>query len=225
MRIVTVLQSLALTLSIIGCGSNEPATNNGAGGATSNGGATTVASSGGATTVAASGGAAGQSNTGAGGSGPSSGGAGGGATPTSYDMCSKYTTAAGAAPKKDGACAASDPQLCYNTCGPESKGVKSETCTNGKYAEQSGCTFPPADYACYKLPSVVSDTCPTSAPTASQPCTVDKCVVCGGTTGYLDSSGNSKTGYCVCQHDADGNPTKWSCASTTAWPCPAGNGC
>ena len=226
MRIVTVLQSLALTLSILGCGSNEPATSNGSGGTTGNGGTTTVASNGGATTVS-NGGAAGQATTGAGGSGQPSGGAGGSTVPSSgsYDLCSKYTTAAGAAPKKDGACTASDPQLCYNTCGPESKGFKSETCTSSKYVEQSACVFPSGDYACYKLPSIVSDACPTSAPTAGQACTVDKCVVCAGTTGYLDSSGNSKTGYCVCQHDADGNPTKWSCASTTAWPCPANTGC
>ena len=43
---------------------------------------------------------------------------------------------------KGGACAPTDVQLCYKTCGPEKAGVKSETCqTSGTYAEMSGCTF------------------------------------------------------------------------------------
>jgi len=48
-------------------------------------------------------------------------------------------------------------------------------------------------------------------------------VVCGGTTGYLDSTGAAKTSYCVCQASLS-NPT-WSCASSTAWPCPSNSGC
>src|SRR5215471_7707584 len=45
---------------------------------------------------------------------------------------------------KGGACAATDVQFCYKTCGPEKSGVKSETCqTSGTYAEMSGCSFDP----------------------------------------------------------------------------------
>jgi hypothetical protein len=52
----------------------------------------------------------------------------------------------------------------------------------------------------------------------SAACTVaDPCTVCndmGGVAGgmYMDSSG-LKAGFCVCVAN------KWTCASTTAWPC------
>jgi hypothetical protein len=39
----------------------------------------------------------------------------------------------------------------------------------------------------------------------------------------LDSSGAHKTGYCVCVAGSSGS--KWSCASTNAWPCPGNTGC
>jgi hypothetical protein len=221
------LLTLVLTVAVFGCGSNSSESNTTAppdattpvtGGAGGTAPATTTtpaaAGTGGATTPAttAAGGTSGSGTTAAG-------------TGTFTPLCAGLTTAAGAAPTKGGTCTASDSQLCYKTCGPESKGFKSETCTSGIYAEQSGCSFPAGEYSCYKIPAAVDATCPTTAIQASQACTVAKCVVCGGNTGYLDSSGSSKTGYCVCQHDADGSPTKWSCASSTAWPCPAGTGC
>ena len=143
---------------------------------------------------------------------------------TFVPLCVSLLTAAGVAPTKAGACTAADPQLCYKTCGPESKGFKSETCTASTYVEQSGCSFPAGDYSCYKIPTTTNVTCPTVAPQASTACAVAACVVCGGATGYLDSSGAAKTGYCVCPASATGS-SKWSCASTTAWPCPAGTGC
>jgi hypothetical protein len=129
-------------------------------------------------------------------------------------------TAAGTAIAKAVACTASDPQLCYKTCGPASSGAKSETCSSSAYVEGT-CGFDPAgNYACYKVPTTTDPTCPTTAPMASSACSISTCVVCGATTGYLDSKGTSKTGYCVCQ--ASG---KWSCASNTEWPCPNGPGC
>jgi hypothetical protein len=143
---------------------------------------------------------------------------------TFVPLCVSLLTAAGVAPTKAGACTAADPQLCYKTCGPESKGFKSETCTASAYVEQSGCSFPVGDYSCYKIPTTTNATCPTVAPQASTACAVAACVVCGGATGYLDSSGAAKTGYCVCPASTTGT-AKWSCASTTAWPCPAGTGC
>jgi hypothetical protein len=36
---------------------------------------------------------------------------------------------------------------------------------------------------------------------------------------------NLKTGYCVCPMPGASGTSKWSCASTTAWPCPTGKGC
>ena len=218
MRTAKWPRTLALAVFIVGCGSNNPSTTGNTGGTTgnSNSTATDTTTGTGATTT-----------TGTGATTATGGGAdAGGTTATSFQpLCSGLTTAAGGAPSKGGACSSTDPQLCYKTCGPESKGFKSETCTSGSYAEQSGCTFPAGDYSCYKIPGTVDPTCPTTAPQASQACTVAKCVICAGTTGYLDSTGASKTGYCVCPQDSDGNPTKWSCASTTAWPCPSANGC
>jgi hypothetical protein len=131
------------------------------------------------------------------------------------------STGAGTAIAKSVACTASDPQLCYKTCGPASIGVKSETCTTGAYMEMSGCSFDPGmNYSCYKIPTALDASCPTTIPQAGQACTVATCVVCDVGGMYLDTSSMMKTGYCVCQ--ASG---KWTCAATNAWPCPGGTGC
>ena len=125
---------------------------------------------------------------------------------------------------KGGTCAATDQQLCYKTCGPQSRGVKSETCTAGVYVEMDGCSFDPAgDYTCYKLPTVSNPMCPTTNPQAGQPCTVDMCNPCNNTGGlaggmYNDSSAAAKVGYCVCQPPNGAGNRTWSCASNTAWP-------
>jgi hypothetical protein len=169
---------------------------------------------------------------GAGGSdGGGGGGQGGGGGPFS-PSCSGLFTAAGPEPTKGGACTPSDPQLCYKTCGPERTGSKSEICTGGVYAEMSGCAFPPnADYSCYKIPTAANATCPAGVtPQASQQCTADHCVLCnsvGGLPGgaYLDASGAARVGYCTCQLPNAAGTRTWSCASDTAWPCPAGTGC
>jgi hypothetical protein len=134
------------------------------------------------------------------------------------------------APAKAGACTAADPQLCYKTCGPASSGFKSETCTAGAYAEQSGCTFPDTlDATCYKLPATQDTSCPAMPPMASAECTVAPCTLCnggGGPTGtYLDSKGAAKIGYCICPAPGASGTSKWSCASTDAWPCPGAKGC
>jgi hypothetical protein len=135
---------------------------------------------------------------------------------------------------KGGSCTSTDTQACTNTCGPEKTGTKTETCTAtataaGTYSE-AACTFSSTtNFTCYAIPSAAaaSTMCPTTAPTASSLCTIADCIVCGGPsasnaagTGYLDSKGKANTGYCVCQ--ASGT---WSCASTTAWPCPGNTGC
>jgi hypothetical protein len=217
---------LAQALVFPGCGgSNNPATGGtgsggttaGTGGSSSTGtGGTTTAGTGGTTTAGTGG------TTTAGTGGTTTTGVGGG---SGFGQPACTATAAGAAVKKGGTCVAADPQLCYNTCGPEKAGAKSETCTGGLYAE-GNCAFDPAkSYACYKIPATVPAECPTTAIMAGSPCTVPDCTVCGGTAGYLDSTMAPKTGYCVCQSGA-ANPT-WSCATSTngSWPCPAGNGC
>lgn len=133
---------------------------------------------------------------------------------------------------KGGACSSADVQVCYKPCGPQNIGAKSETCMGGVYVEMSGCTFDPArDYSCYKIPTVApTEACPAGVtPQASAPCTTAPCALCNSTGGlpggtYLDSSGAERQGYCVCSTNA-GGAQKWSCASVTAWPCPAGAGC
>jgi hypothetical protein len=132
---------------------------------------------------------------------------------------------------KGGACASTDVPLCYKTCGPEKTGVKSDTCTGGVYAEMSGCLFDPTrDYSCYKLPSTSIAACGPDVPIAGSACNVAACQICNSTEGlpgggYLDSAGAAKIGYCVCQAPNSGGTRTWSCASDTAWPCPAGAGC
>jgi len=205
------------------------------------GGGATSTGTGGSTAIAGTGNSTGGSNTGTAGASTSGGATGtagsaagtagstgtaGGGSGTFTPLCAGLTTAAGVAPTKAGACTASDPQLCYKTCGPESKGYKSETCTAGVYAEQSGCSYPPdLDASCYKIPAAIDASCPATAPQASQPCTVAACTLCNVGGNYLDSTGASKAGYCVCPAPGASGTSKWSCASTTAWPCPNGMGC
>jgi hypothetical protein len=220
---VAVLSQLAF---FAGCGGSNSGSTGSAG---TTGSSTGVAGTTGAAGTTGSTGAAGTTgSTGAAGTTGSTGTAGttgaGGSAPGQPTCASTVA--------KAGTCAATDQQLCYKTCGPADTGFKSETCNGGSYTEGS-CTFPPGDYTCEALPTSIPAACPTTAPEAgsAQPaCTVPTCTVCGGynmngttptqTTGYLDSTGAPKVGYCVC---AGSTPATmhWSCASTTAWPCPA----
>lgn len=224
------LASAALLALVLGCSSsNDPATTTGTGGTTATTGTGGSSSTGGTPgtgtggTTSATGGTTATSTGGTTGTGGQPGGAGSSGT-SGFGQPACTTTAAGVAVKKGGACTATDAQLCYNTCGPEKSGVKTETCSAGSYAE-GPCAFDPAkDFSCYKVPAAgaFSASCPAGAITAGSACTVSDCTVCGE-MGYMDSSGSPKTGYCVCQSGSS-NPT-WSCASTTAWPCPSGSGC
>lgn len=224
MRSVAYVGTVALMAQVLGTqgcgGGNSPSTTGGTGGVTGTGGTTDVTASGGTTTGA--GGTTTPATTGA-------GGAAGATGATTFEpLCSGLLTAANVAPTKNGICVDTDSQLCYKTCGPESIGFKSETCTAGVYVEQSGCSFlTGVDFSCYKIPAAIDATCPTdAAPQASTVCTVATCTLCNLNNGYLDSSGAAKTGYCVCPTpSATTGVSKWSCASSTAWPCPAGQGC
>jgi hypothetical protein len=238
-----IIQISALTLvtacwlSSVGCSSsNDPSSTPPAGtaGATTSGAGTgTVAEAGtgagGATGAAGTTSIAGTSGSVAGGTAAGGATTAGGATGAGgfTPLCSAVpVTAAGVAPTKAGACTATDSQLCYKTCGPQSVGFKSETCMNGAYVEQSGCSFPPdLDASCYKIPATIDASCPTTPPMASSPCTVAACTLCNVGGNYLDSTGASKAGYCVCPAPGTSGTSKWSCASTTAWPCPNGMGC
>jgi hypothetical protein len=97
----------------------------------------------------------------------------------------------------------------------------------------SGCAFDPSrDYSCYKISATANAACPAAEtpPQASGLCTVDHCVPCNSTGGlpggnFMDSTGATRPGYCVCQPPSSSGMRTWSCASDTAWPCPAGSGC
>jgi hypothetical protein len=199
-----------------GSASGVAGTTGGGGTSTGSGGTSSSGSAGSSST-----GSGGTSSTGTGGST----GAGGTTGAFGQPACLGTVT-------KGGACAATDQQLCYKTCGPQSKGVKSETCTSAVYVEMDGCLFDPAmDYSCYKLPTAANAMCPAAAtpPRAGQPCTVDMCNPCntmGGLAGgmYQDSSGANKVGWCVCQPANAAGNRSWSCASDTAWPCTASGG-
>ena len=247
---VVALVAVGLLGTTVGCQSGDTATtgtggSNGSGGSSSTGGSTGTGgtpSTGGVTGTGgtpATGGVVGTGGTpstggvigtggtpstggttGAGGT-PGTGGTTGTAGSSGFGQPICGSTGANTAIAKGVACTATDPQLCYKTCGPASIGVKSETCTTGAYAEMSGCSFDPSmNYSCYKIPTPLDATCPTTTPQAGQACTIATCVVCNVAGMYLDTSSAMKTGYCVCQ--ASG---KWSCAATTAWPCPSGTGC
>jgi len=211
-----------------------------------NGGDSSGGGSGGMTSAAgmasATGGSSGSSASAAGtsgilGSGGTAANAGGGSTATSGGAPNTSftpectTTATGVGIYKGLACTAADPQLCYWPCGPLGTGHRSETCSSGAYVE-SGCQFPDTDYSCFKVPLVDSPRCPAAVPlsghpcnvaTCSLPCSGTTCEMCGVSNGYRDSLGTTKVGYCVCA--ATSNGTEWSCASTSSWPCPAGQGC
>lgn len=236
----------AASIGIAACsGDNEPATTGGSSGSstTPTAGTTATPTAGTAATPTAGTAAtptAGTASTPTAGTTGTGGTASGGSDPVGTagtasgvaftPLCAGLSTAAGMAPAKAGACTAADPQLCYKTCGPASSGFKSETCTVGAYAEQSGCTFPDTlDATCYKLPAAQDASCPATPPMASAECTVAPCTLCnggGGPTGtYLDSKGASKIGYCICPAPGASGTSKWSCASTDAWPCPGAKGC
>ena len=212
---------LAQVFVFQGCGGSNTGTT-GTGGAPATGTGGTTTSTGGTTTA----GTGGTTTAGTGGTTTSTGGTPGTAGASGFGQPACGNTTAGTAIAKGVTCTDADTALCYKTCGPEKTGVKSETCPSGggTYAEMTGCSFDPTrDFTCYKVPTTPDATCPTTAITAGSACSIADCVVCGGTTGYLDSTGAAKTGYCVCQAGAT-SPT-WSCASSTAWPCPTGSGC
>jgi len=221
----TVPLATALVLGALGCSDdNEPATEDtdSSGGTTSTGGETSAT---GGAEDPESGGASSE-----GGAAPT--GSGGTTSECTDDLgpdnradytplCALNVTVAGEEPKKNIACTADDVQTCYRTCGPMSVGLKTETCEGGVYVE-GDCEFPTGvDYSCFSIPDTIdAATCPTEAPQATEPCDVPICTLCNLAGSYLTSTGDVKTGYCVCREPNDDGDRTWTCASATAWPCP-----
>jgi hypothetical protein len=236
-RILPCLGTVAVLSQLVffaGCGGSNSGTPGTAGTTGSTGAAGTTGSTGAAGTTGSTGaaGTTGSGSAGTTGSGTAgtTGSTGTGGSPPGTPACGTAAST-NMAIAKSGTCISTDTQLCYKTCGPANTGFKSETCSgNPGIYNEGDCTFPPGDYSMYAIPTAIPPTCPTTAPEAgsAQPaCTVAPGIVCGGysnngtptqTTGYLDSTGAPKVGYCVC---AGTTTMHWSCASTTAWPCPA----
>jgi hypothetical protein len=189
----------------------------------------------------ATGGTTGEGGMGDGGAAATSGSAGSAGTagttpnpdphPDFMPPCFDYMTQDGLEILKGTPCTSADPQQCYRPCGPAQTGWKLEECRAGVYAEED-CRFPiDGDYSCYRLPdNPDADIDPvacglTAPPAATDPCTAAPCLPCNFEGFYEDTGGDAKEGFCVCR-DADAmGIRRWTCASNTAWPCPANNGC
>jgi hypothetical protein len=144
-----------------------------------------------------------------------------------YPPCSLGTTVSGEEIKKGTFCTTGDPELCYRECGPLQIGWKSETCLAGVYAE-GDCTFPEdGDYSCFAIPDAIDTAvCPTDSPPKSlDECDIPECTLCNLNGQYFDTASNAKEGYCVCREPDENGVRTWTCASTTAWPCPFSRGC
>lgn len=144
--------------------------------------------------------------------------------------CYQHTTTAGDEILKGVPCTSDDPQQCYRPCGPAQVGWKLEECRAGVYAEED-CRFPgDGDYSCYRLPEDPADidsvVCGVTAPpAATDECSAPMCMACNYDGYYEDTGGDAKEGYCICREPDAMGVRRWTCASTTAWPCPTSNGC
>jgi hypothetical protein len=166
--------------------------------------------------------------------GSNRGGSGTGGTmmnpPTHPDFspaCFLTSTKNGEEILKGAPCTAADPKLCYRPCGPNQVGWKTETCTAGVYAE-GDCTFPAdQDFSCYAIPTHIDEAaCGLSAsPAATGECSAPLCTTCNFGGFYEDTGHDAKEGFCTCREPGPDGVRRWTCASTTAWPCPFSRGC
>lgn len=144
-----------------------------------------------------------------------------------YPPCYLGLSQSGEEIKKGTPCTPEDPQLCYRPCGPDSVGWKTETCLAAVYAE-GDCTFPPdEDYSCFAIPDEIDESLcnVVSPPKATDECDAPACTACNFGGQYKDTGDNAKDGYCVCRDPDENGSRSWTCASTTAWPCPFNQGC
>lgn len=227
---------------ILGRSVNDPPAPPGAGGSGASAGESGEAANGGEPTASAGSATAGRagSETGEGGAGASAvggsnrGGSGTGGSvmnpPTHPDFspaCFFTTTQSGEEILKGTSCTAADPKLCYRPCGPNQVGWKTETCTAGVYAE-GDCTFPSdQDFSCYAIPAQIDEAaCGLSAsPAATGECNAPLCMSCNFGGFYEDTGHDAKEGYCTCREPGPDGVRRWTCASSTAWPCPFSQGC
>lgn len=227
---------------ILGRSVKDPPATPGAGGLGASAGESGEAANGGELAASAGSATAGKagSETGEGGAGAHAvggsnrGGSGAGGSvmkpPTHPDFspaCFLSTTQSGEEILKGTSCTSADPKLCYRPCGPNQVGWKTETCTAGVYAE-GDCTFPSdQDFSCYAIPAQIDEAaCGLSAsPAATGECSAPLCMSCNFGGFYEDTGHDAKEGYCTCREPGPDGVRRWTCASTTAWPCPFSQGC
>ncbi len=87
-------------------------------------------------------------------------------------------------------------------------------CSGGQW-NCGTCVYPPGDYSCYELPAF------GAVPSCSQS-TMNGVTSCSGIcslcSGYLDSNGMPKAGYCSCSDSDASAPPVYRCASNSEWP-------
>jgi hypothetical protein len=173
--------------------------------------------SGGAGTSDGAGGVAGGGGAGGLGGGAGSGGSGGGWTGFGGFEWGSRGGASGGLPMCDPSMKDNDPctrgeAACRKTCGVSGLATKACTCSFAGQWDCGTCTYPAGDYSCYQLPAFVPS-CPFGTMSGDRCSTT--CSVCSG---YADSTGMSKAGYCSCSDPDAYGVRVYHCASSSEWP-------
>jgi hypothetical protein len=112
---------------------------------------------------------------------------------------------------KDGGFCALGTAACRKACGVGAGATKPCSCIGGLW-NCGTCVYPSGDYSCYRLQGFTPQ-CPFATMSGVTRCT-SLCSLCSG---YVDSAGVPKAGYCACsESDAGGNV--YQCASYAEWP-------
>lgn len=102
---------------------------------------------------------------------------------------------------------------CRKTCGVSAMATKPCTCSQGQW-NCGDCSYGPGDYSCYRLPASSVPACPFGTVNGNTTCT-KACALCSG---YRDTTGSDKVGYCSCEDAGTDAPPVYRCASTSEWP-------
>jgi hypothetical protein len=102
---------------------------------------------------------------------------------------------------------------CRKTCGVSALATKPCTCTAGQW-NCGDCVYPAGDYSCYQLDKSFVPSCPSGTSNGTTTCTG----ICSLCSGYQDTTGTDKVGYCSCTDPGGNAPSVYRCASTSEWP-------
>jgi hypothetical protein len=114
---------------------------------------------------------------------------------------------------KDNASCSFGTPSCRKTCGVSALATKACSCAGGQWS-CGACSYPPGDYSCYELPSGFIPQCPFATMSGITSCNA----LCSLCSGYVDSTGAPKIGYCACSDDPDSAGHVYKCASSAEWP-------